>query len=314
MSCKDFEENISLFLYDELSPDARSASESHLAACPDCRGKLEETRKLHLVLARRPSPEPSPELLAQCRIALERALDQELSRVSWRQLLAGWQSAFRTFSPLGASAALALVVFGFGLGWTLHRRAGSANPQSTNNSSIGNQGEDLGNLRINNISQISPSPENGSVRITLDAERRMTLQGSLDDPRIRQVLVDAVKGYDNAGIRRESLDALRAGSNLPSVRDALLYSMEKDPNAGVRLAALQAVREMDWTPEVRKAFVDALDPANNLGVRVAAIDALVEHSDKSTVPELQKLAASDPNRYVRMKSLTALRRLEGNGF
>lgn len=313
MSCQDLEQSLPLYLYDELSPEERSALEAHIASCADCRVKLEETRKLHQVLTERPSPEPPPELLAQCRMALEHALDEELSRVSWRHLIANWQATWRSFSPLGASAALALVVFGFGLGWTLRLRAPNVTPQSSNQAGISNQGEDLGNARINNISQISPSPENGTVRITLDAERRMTLQGSLDDPRIRQVLVDAVKGYDNAGIRRESLDALRAGRNLPSVREALLYSMENDPNPGVRLAALQAVRGMDWTPEIRKGFLDALNPQNNLGVRVAAIDALVEHADKSTFAALQKLSTTDPNRYVRMKSLDALRRLEGNG-
>ena len=39
----------------------------------------------------------------------------------------------------------------------------------------------------------------------MDAERRMTLEGSLDNPQIQRVLVYAVKSYDNPGIRRLSV-------------------------------------------------------------------------------------------------------------
>src|SRR5207245_2301513 len=81
----------------------------------------------------------------------------------------------------------------------------------------------------------APDPKTGDVRITLNAERRVTLEGSLDDPQIQQLLVGAVKGYENAGIRRDTLDVLRARSDNPSVRAALLYVMRHDANPGVRL-------------------------------------------------------------------------------
>ena len=149
------------------------------------------------------------------------------------------------------------------------------------------------------------------MRISVDADHHMTFEGSLDDPRIRQLLVNAVKDYDNPGIRHDSLDVLRSNSEQPSVRGAFLYAMQNDPDVGIRLDALQAAQEFAWTPEVRQAFLNTLEKDKNPGVRVAAVDALTEHANSSILPALERLATSDPNRYVRLKSLSALRKLNG---
>lgn len=317
MNCKDFEKSLALYPYDELSADERAALDAHIESCAACRARLEETRRLHHLLAARSSSEPAPELLAECRMALEEAIDRELASVSWKKLLGELWAGLRPL-PLGRlSGALALLLFGFGVGWTLRPRAPATSltgRQTVEPAAASFLNPDLANLRINAITQVTPSPDTGEVRITLDAERRMTLQGSLDDPRIRKVLVDAVKSYSNAGIRRDSLDALQAGGDHPSVRDALLYAIQNDPNPGIRLEALKTVRTMQWTPEVRQTLFHALAPENNPGVRVAALDVLVEHADPSTLPVLERLAAGDSNRYVRLKSLSAVRRIEGDGF
>ncbi len=318
MSCKDFEEKVTLSQYDELSEKQRADLHAHLANCSECRARLEQARRLHALLSQRSPSEPSPELLAQCRMALDEAIDRELSSVSWRKLFGELWAGLTAIPLTRASWALAILLFGIGLGWTLRPHfniapaaGGASNPASQASTLT----PDISNMRINAITQVAPAPEAGQVRITVDAERRMTLQGSLDDPHIRQVLVDALKSYSNAGIRRDSLDALQAaGGDLPSVRDALLYALQNDPNAGVRLEALRTVRKMEWTPEVQKALMNALAPDNNPGVRVAALDVLVQHADESTLPTLERLASDDSNPYVRMKSLNAVHRLEAEGY
>ncbi|MGD0695214.1 MAG: HEAT repeat domain-containing protein [Terriglobia bacterium] len=314
MNCSEFDESLPLYLYDELPEEQRAGFETHLAACGQCRARLEETQRLHRVLSARPSPEPSPELLVHCRAALEEALDRELAGVSWRSLLEQWASTLRAISRLPAAAALALVVFGFTLGWSLRPRAVFPPGRAGNmtQSSVSGDESDLSNMRINAISQVAPSPQNGEVRITVNAERQMTLQGSLDDPHIREVLVQAVKGYDNPGIRHDSMEVLARQADNPAVRSALLYAIQNDPNTGVRLDALNAAAErMEWCPELRQALLHAVEHDRNAGVRVTAIDLLVGHADQTTLPELERLATSDPDRYVRLKSVAAIRKLQG---
>jgi HEAT repeats/Putative zinc-finger len=311
MNCMEFDENLALYLYEELPEEQRQAFEAHLAGCEDCRTRLEETRRMHAVLGSRPSPEPSPELIVHCRASLEEALDRELAGVSWRSLWAQWTSSLGSFSRLPVAAGLTLAVLGFSLGWTLRTRAPGVR-SAGNDTSLSSMGDsDMSNFKINNISQVTPSPKTGDVRITVNAERQMTLEGSLDDPRIRQVLIDAMTGYDNPGIRHDSMEALRRHANNPNVRTALLYAFQNDPNPGVRLDALQTVQGMDWSPEVQEALVTSLEHERNRGVRVAAIDVLADHADLAALPALEKLAADDANRYVRMKSASAIRKLHG---
>jgi len=317
MNCKEWEQSVWLYLYDELTAEQRAGCDSHLAACEGCRLRLEETRRLHTLLKECPSSEPTPELLVTSRMGLEDALDRE--ELGWRALLRGWLPGFSLVPARAAATVLTLVVFGFGLGWTLRPRAERIQQAADESIPAPFTGADLSNLRINSINQVSADPQTGGVRIALDAERRVTLQGSLDDPRIRQVLVYAVKSYENPGIRRDTLDVLRNQSNNPSVRAALLFALRHDQNAGVRLEALNATRNMQCGRDVHQALLDSLENDPNVGIRLAALDALLEHAeregpDESVVAELQKLATNDRNPSVRMKCQAALHRMAGVNF
>jgi Putative zinc-finger len=316
MSCKEFEESLTLSPYDELPPEARADLDSHLRVCQECRVRLEQMNRLHKLLSSRPTSEPPPQFLAECRMALDEAIDHELSSVSWKKLGAELWAGLTALPMTRATWAFAVLLFGVGLGWTLRPLISKVPSVSTGaNKASTTTNSDLSNMRINAITQVSPVPDassTGEVRITVDAERRMTLQGSLDDPRIRQVLEDALRSYSNPGIRRDSLAALQEGADRhPSVRDALLYALQNDPNSGVRLEALKTVRRLEWSSDVQQALLRAIAPDNNLGVRVAALDLLAEHADKATLPVFERLAEKDSVPYVRMKSLHAVRMIEG---
>lgn len=311
MDCQSVEEKLTLYFYDELAAEERAALEAHLAACARCAEAAAELRRLRAALGARPSREPSPELLVRCRWALDEALDRE--EEGWRGLVRSWLGPSPSRAALRLSTALSVLLVGISLGWTLHRSPAPRGPVGGTESNPW-IGADLGDLRINGISQVTPDPQTGAVRITLDAQRRVTLEGSLDDPRIRQVLLSTVREYDNPGIRRDTLDALRAHSDNPEVRAALLYAMRNDANAGVRLEALEAAREMEWSPEVRLALLGTLRHDKNPGVRVAAINVLVEHADEDALPVFEELAANDPNPYVRLQCASAVRELKREKF
>ena len=316
MSCQDLEQTLLSYVYDELSAGERAAYDAHLAGCPDCRSALEESRRLHQVLGQRPALEPTPEMIVRCRQALDEALDRE--QLGWRGLVGNWMPVLAGFrlSTQGAIAALTFVIFGFGLGWTLRPRAKVPAPEGRPIPSVSQGNVNFGTDRFSDISQVAPDPKTGDVRITLNAERRVTLEGSLDDPQIQQLLVGAVKGYENAGIRRDTLDVLRARSDNPSVRAALLYVMRHDANPGVRLEALNTAQGMEWRPDLQGALIEAVEREKNPGVRFAAIDTLADHvakvKDKSLLETLERLASNDPDKYVRMKSAVAVHQLVGD--
>ena len=305
MNCQSVEEKLTLYLVEELEPGERAALEAHLESCAACAATAREFGRLRAALDQRPVREPSPELFVRCREALDDALDHEAE--SWRALVRSWFIVPPGVSALRATAALTILVLGFSLGWTLRVRVTPAGAPANGSAQAAWMGSDLSNLRISGISQVSPGPETGAVRITLDAERRVVLEGSFDDPRIRQVLLYAVKNYDNPGIRRDTLEVLGQSGNNPTVREALLYALRRDPNPGVRLEAAQALQAVAWGADLRQALLDALREDQNPGVRVAAVNVLVEHADAEVLPVLETMAAGDPNTYVRLKCARALR-------
>lgn len=311
MDCKSVEEKLALCFYEELAPEERAAVEAHLGSCARCADAAAELRRLRATLDARPGREPSPELLVRCRWDLDAALDREDE--SWRGLVRSWLGLSRGRAALRLTTALSVLLVGVSLGWTLHRQSARPVPGDSGPASPW-VGADLANLRINAISQVAPNPQTGAVRITLDAQRRVTLEGSLDDPRIRQVLLSTMRDYSNPGIRLDTLDALRARSDNPEVRAALLYAMRNDANAGVRLEALEAVGEMGWSPEVRQGLLETLRHETNPGVRVAAINVLVEHADEDVLPVFEELAVNDPNPYVRLQCQNAVRELKREKF
>jgi hypothetical protein len=307
MNCQETESRGALYLYDELSSEKRAEFEAHTAVCDACRGELDRLKRFESTLEACPKPEPSPDFVAHCRLGLDEALDRE--QLGWRALVRSW---FWSLSPAPASRAAVvatLVIVSFGLGWMLRPRVSSL-PTLTPAGQASTF--DLNNYRVRNISQIAQDPQSGGVRITLDAERRVTLEGSLDDPRIREVLVNTMKNYDNPGIRRDTLDVLRADPEEPSIRAALMAAMH-DGNPGVRLEALKTVNHMECGVETHGELLKVVEKDSNAGVRTAAIDALVEHlqaegPDAEVTAGFEKVATSDLDAAVRMRCLAALRK------
>lgn len=307
MKCHEFEQLSALYISDELAPGERADFEAHTASCDTCRSGLEEMRRFERTIEVCPKPEPSPDFLAHCRMSLDDALDRE--QLGWRGLLLAWFWSSSPFAVSRTAAVAALVLLGFGLGWTLRPRMGSLHPVTPAGQA---SSFDLNNYRVRSISQVAQDPQSGGVRITLDAERRVTLEGSLDDPRIREVLVNTMKNYDNPGIRRDTLDVLRADPEEPSIRDALMHALH-DGNPGVRLAALSTVNHMDCMNDTHGALLRVAEKDPNVGVRTAAIDALVQHlqqegPDDEVTDGLEKLATTDPDAAVRLRCLAALRK------
>src|SRR4030095_3498326 len=108
MKCEWVEENIQLYLYDELADDARYELEQHLARCASCTADLKSARMFHAAVSRFPLLEPSPNLLAASRMRLQDALETTEQAGWWRRLVFdpwAWWREIR-FAP-----AVAAVIF-----------------------------------------------------------------------------------------------------------------------------------------------------------------------------------------------------------
>jgi anti-sigma factor RsiW len=306
MNCDWVQENIALYLYNELADDARHELERHIERCAECAAELKAMRVFHGEMSGMPQLEVTPNLLASARIQLSETLGTVQQRRGWRWVLDPVALLRQVrFSP-ALAAVIFLVGFGGGLGAmyrmsaTLHGGALSAEQQ-----------QEASIAGIRNIVQ-----EPGSDRVRIDYERALpaTVQGSVNDPQIQALLVMASRSTANSGLRMDSVDLLRQKPDDPAVRESLVYSLRSDSNPGVRLKAEEALAPMvKQDIRVRNAMLESLLNDNNPGVRAGALKALdAVRNDTSVRQGLTQLAKEDPNEFIRQESSRILAQAADN--
>jgi mycothiol system anti-sigma-R factor len=72
MICAEFEASVGPYVDGELGPEATLEASSHLAQCPQCRGRLEQERRFRQLLRRQPRESAPPELRASIQASIRR--------------------------------------------------------------------------------------------------------------------------------------------------------------------------------------------------------------------------------------------------
>ena len=297
MNCDWVRENIPLYVYDELADDARYELEQHLNRCPGCTSELQSMRDFKEVASTVPQLEVTPNLLASARMDLQEALEGVDQVHGWRRI---FFDPFAWLRSAQFSPALATVIFivGFGGGLLTMYRMGINKPTvekprvQTTNASM-----------ISNVVDINRDP-NGQVQIQYNQMMPAKAEGSLDDAKIKDLLLVAVRDNINPGVRVDSIDLLSKMKDDGRIREALIFALRYDTNPGVRLKALEAIApQVKSDIRVRNAVLEALLNDNNPGVRSGALRALeIVKADTSVRAALQQLSKDDPNQYIRTES------------
>ena len=314
MNCDWVKPNITLYAFDELEDADRAEVVQHINRCQDCARLAEAEAELRHLMDLREKLEPSASLLAECRMSLAEAIEEEpaprrvvvndadASMSRWRD----WLSApFRGLNlQWQAGMAVALLSVGFVSGtFIASRRTGDI------------AGKDLSQANISSVHSIAMRPD-GGLDVSLDTTHRQTIHGTMDDPQIRQVLIAAL-GDDNSGVRLDSIEqlknAIESGKEPglaadPQVRAALLASLRADKNPGVRLKDMEALKGSENDPAVRQGLLRAMMNDSNAGVRIKAIELLSGKPDSVAIRAFQKLAVDDTNSAIRLKSADTLRK------
>ena len=313
MKCQSARDCIVLLNYGELPDELAGVLEQHLAGCEDCREELEAFRGFEQRLATMPVLEPSPNLLAQSRMRLDEELDLIpphglLTRL--RSNLWGW------LGHIQSAPALVTLLIGVGfIGGNFLNRYEVANQQKPPTPVVMTN---AANSTIANISGITQTPNSEIVQVSYNKLVPETVQGSLDDPQIRQLLLIGTKAATSNNVRTDSVSLLanecRAGHECADgpdgtgIRNGLLVSLRHDKNPGVRLKALEGLQPyVAQDQSVRDALLEALMHDSNADVRIHAISMLEPvESDTSVRQVMRTVSTSDDNPYIRNVSTHAL--------
>jgi hypothetical protein len=294
MNCSEVKNEIPLYSYGEVSAETEERLETHLGDCAGCRAELARHRSFLNALDEREDAAGSAEamLLVDCRrdlrlrIAGDRAAHENRPRrASWIESLRGFSALHIPFKvPVGAMALIAL-------GWFGARFA----PVQFGGAQAG-----LARPMFSSVQSIEPDAS-GKVQIAVDDVQRHMVSGSLNDPKIQALLLEAARQETNPGVRVESIGVLRNSPDSEEVRKALTDAVSHDPNAGVRLKALEGLKQYAGDPAVRKVLANVLLKDDDPGVRGQAIDLLTAHHDDSIVGVLQDVMQKEDDNYIRAK-------------
>ncbi|MGD0891774.1 MAG: HEAT repeat domain-containing protein [Terracidiphilus sp.] len=330
MNCELAHERIVTGAYGELPDEQVHELERHLTACPECRKEREQLRALKVLADAYPVLEPAANLVARSRLKLEEALDA-IPPKRWYERLG--QQMMNNFASLQAApvAACLLLVVGGGAGSlggyeiAQNHAARTASQAGAAASAVGNgqvagaqgNGVQAAPAEIANISSIVRQPNSEMVEVRYNQVVPQRMQGSLDDPAIRQLLMLASENSASAGVRDDSVGLLAAecraghGCQAAGIRDALMVALRYDRNAGVREKALQGLEPyVAEDVRVRDAVLEALLNDSDPHIRTEAINILgpVE-ADTSVQQVLHTVANSDQSPQIRTVSRQVLRRV-----
>jgi hypothetical protein len=314
MNCESAQQDIILAQYGELPDELQHRLEQHLGLCEECRREWNATLALGEELGRHPVIEPSPNLLAASRMRLDDALDAMPPR-SVTQRFFG--NAFRWLGYVQGAPALTVLLIGLGfLGGNIIARYQAAHaPQMPNRVYTANTSQGA----IASVAGIEQTPNPEIVKVKYNRLVPETVQGSLDDPQIRQLLMLGTKLAANNDVQANSVKLLAdeciaghacngdtAGS--PDIRGALLVSLHTDKSPQVRLKALEGLQPYVAQDEnVRNAVLDALIGDQNADVRSEAISLLEPvQADSSVRHVLRSVSTQDSNAAIRNASFQAL--------
>jgi hypothetical protein len=324
MNCEVAHERIVTAAYQELPDEQAHELERHMTSCAGCQSEREQLLALKVLSDAYPVEEPAANLVARSRLRLEEALDA-LPPMRWYERLS--QRVMSSFASLQAVPVAACVLLAFGAGagclggyeFAQNRDARKAVAIAATNvahQTLAAQQASAAPAEIANISSIVRQPNSEIVEVRYNQVVPQHIEGSLDDPAIRQLLMLASANSTSAGVRDDSVGLMaaecRAGHSCQAagIRDALMVALRYDKNAGVREKALQGLEPyVAEDVRVRDAVLEALLNDADPRIRTAAINILEPvEGDTSVRQVLHSVANSDQSPQIRTVSRQVLRR------
>jgi anti-sigma factor RsiW len=320
MKCKIAQERIVTAAYGELADEQAQELERHLAGCPECGKEREQLLALKAVAGAYPVAEPDANLVARSRLRLEGVLDALPPRRWYERLGQRMRNNFASLQAAPMAAGLLLVV-GVCVGLlggnelAANRAGHTAAAQATRAQSQPAPAAVNAPAEIANISSIVREPNSHRVEVRYNQLVPQRIEGSLDDPAIRQLLMLASQNSASTGVRDDSVGLMaaecKAGhgcQKAAGIRDALMVALRYDKNAGVREKALEGLEPyVAEDVRVRDAVLEALMNDGDPRIRTAAINILTPvEADTSVRQVLYSVSNSDSNPQIRNVSRQVL--------
>jgi hypothetical protein len=317
MKCETAQSNIVFYAYGELADEMTPELERHVAECHACQQELRGVQAMQSAMYLSSVLEPSPNLVARARVALDEALDAMPARSFSNRIVGTWFGWVGTVRTAPALAALLVGVSFLGGGYAArYQDAHIPRPKTAMILSSAQSGA------VSSVSGIVQTPDSDLVQVSYNRIVPETIQGTMDDPQIKQLLMLATQNHADNDVRANSVSMLAeqcktgdcggdSGLDGTAVRKALMVSLRYDKSPAVRMKALEGLQPyVSNDSNVRDAVLETLMNDANSNVREAAITLLQPVQADSSVREvMHTVSTQDQNPYIRNASRTYLQQV-----
>lgn len=294
MNCRERQHDIILFLYEELSDEARRDLRTHLETCSACQTFHQRERQLQRQLTEDFSDWEVPaDLLVECRRELSEGLDRiDRSRTWWRLPVLAALPRMRVLE------SAALLSIGLAVGVYVTNDLQPPAPVSGQTVEIP-QDAAVTNLRI-----IGSNRTTGEVELAGEMVRPMRVRGNLEDETVQRILVGALQSPSNPGARLGAVELLSQNPRDPDIKQVLMGALVNDDNPGVRLYALEALQAFSQEEDVRQVLKYVVATDDTPGIRVQALEAMAPMTQEEAMEAaVYEAVREEPNEYIRMREL-----------
>ena len=326
MNCELAQERLVTAAYGELADELAHELELHVAECAACRKEREQIYALKVLADLHPVADPRPNLVARARLRLDEALDT-LPPKRWYERFG--ERILANFASLqGAPVAAALLLIAGGGAGVLGGYE-YAQGRAAHAATIAQAAETAAALKVEpaaaipelanvaGVSSIVREPNGEKVDVSYNQLGPRHVEGSLDDPDIRQLLMLASENAASPVVRDDSVELLaaecKAGHSCQpaGIREALMVALRYDKSSKVRQKALEGLEPyVAEDVRVRDAVLEALMNDNDPGVRTEAINLLSPVEADMTVRQvLYSVSNSDQDSQIRNVSREVLSRV-----
>ena len=322
MNCELAHERIVSAAYGELLDEEIHELERHIDGCPECQTEREQVLALKVLAGAHPVEEPEANLIARARLRLDEALDALPPMrfyERWAQRMRNGAATLQAAPVAALILLLAGAAAGGAGGYKLAqgRAAIKAAPAPTaaadkTESPNADRRADAQPVapqiaNVANVTGVKREPANEMVQVSYNQLVPRKVDGSLDSPLIRQLLMMASEDSDSARVRSDSVGLLadecrRGHSCQPSgIRDVLMIALHYDTSAEVREKALEGLEPyVAQDVRVRDAVLEALMTDSDPKIRTDSINLLEPvEADTSVRQVLYSVSTSDNNPQIR---------------
>lgn len=299
MNCREYQHQIVLFLYEELSDPEKTGLQTHLQECSGCQQVFEEQKGLHFVLAEDATSWDVPsDLLVESRRSLANELDSLERKRSWWRI----PTFSVVFTPMRMLESAALVAMGLAFGVFVSNQQAVppqvVSTEPTSNISLIPRDATVSNPRIVNVNSTT-----GAVEMAVEVVQPLRFEGNVDDETVRSLLFNMLRHAENANSRLRAVEVLAQEPDGQLVKESLIDALMNDVNPEVRRKALESLIPFAQQQDVQTALIHTLENDQVPGIRVQAIEALSPFRRDAVAKTIQAIAKDDDNSYVQMKGL-----------